>query len=271
MTKLNITQEIFERHCSSATNADNAVFDAITTELEVAEQYVADYLGLANYCCIPDHIMFLVERAVCLYAYLIAIPHLDLVLTPTGFGVVSTSNVVPASADRVNRLQTAVKAAYEDCIDGILELLRYESSWNNSDTAVQLFSSFFWNGKQLRKCGHPNAHRSDLDGMFPVIGLSEASLRDCIGDEVVNELLAAIRTATATSKQQQLIRLIEHYISADIGEALYYETERLRGSIVRFLLNNIADFPTFENSSAYKAIKSETYENKKDDSCFFFG
>ncbi len=270
MTKLNITQEIFEKHCSSATNADNAVFDAITTELEVAEQYVADYLGLSD-CTYSDSVMFFVGRAVCLYAYLVAIPHLDLVLTPTGFGVVSTSNVVPASADRVNRLQSAVKAAYEDSIDDALKLLRFEDKWNNSDTAVRLFSSFFWSGKQLRKCGRPNAHRSDLDGLFPIIGLSEGTLRDCIGDEIIDELLTAIRTAKCSSKQLLLVRLVEQYISADIGDALPYEVERLKGSIVRFLLNNLSEFPTFENSSAYRAIKSEFYENKNDDPCFFFG
>ena len=39
-----------------------------------------------------------------------ALPSLDLVLTPNGFGIVSNNNVAPASADRVNRLGDALIA-----------------------------------------------------------------------------------------------------------------------------------------------------------------
>lgn len=42
-----------------------------------------------------------VTKLVCLRTYQEQIPQLDLVLTPTGFGVVSNQNLAPASADRV--------------------------------------------------------------------------------------------------------------------------------------------------------------------------
>lgn len=42
-----------------------------------------------------------VIKLVCLRTYQEQIPQLDLVLTPTGFGVVSNQNLAPASADRV--------------------------------------------------------------------------------------------------------------------------------------------------------------------------
>ncbi|MBE6304050.1 MAG: hypothetical protein E7089_08965 [Bacteroidales bacterium] len=271
MNKLVITQEIFEKHISSATNADNAVFDAITSELAVAENFVADKLGLSIFEAIPERILFFYERAVCLYAYSIAIPHLDIVLTPTGFGVVSTSNVVPASADRVNRLLSAVCSAYDDTIDEIIDLLRYEKEWNDTDKAVELFSSFFWSGKQLRRCGFPNAHRSNFHDYLPAIDIYEAELRESIGDEIIDELLVAIRHAECSSEQRVLIRMIEQYIAASLGDALYYEMRTLKNSVIRYLLNNFAKFPTFASSSAYRAIKTEHYENQKDDTCFFFG
>ncbi len=271
MNKLIITREIFEKHVSSATNADNAVFDAVTSELEVAENFITEKLGLSVFDAIPDRILYFYERAVCLYAYSIAIPHLDLVLTPTGFGVVSTSNVVPASADRVHRLLSAVCAAYNDAIDEIIALLRYDDQWNDTEKAKELFSSFFWSGRQFRRCGYPNAHRSELMEHMPAIDISESELREAIGDEIIDELLTCIRRAEVSASQRVLIRMIEQYIIADIGEALYYEMRTLRNSIIRYLIKNIKEFPTFENSSAYRALKQEQYENKKDDPCFFFG
>lgn len=49
-----------------------------------------------------------------------AIPSLDLVLTPNGFGIVSTQNVVPASKDRIERLINSVEAQRDNAIDELL-------------------------------------------------------------------------------------------------------------------------------------------------------
>ena len=92
-----------------------------------------------------------------------------------------------------------------------------------------------------------------------------------IGDEIIDELLVAIRHAECSSEQRVLIRMIEQYIAASLGDALYYEMRTLKNSVIRYLLNNFAKFPTFASSSAYRAIKTEHYENQKDDTCFFFG
>lgn len=37
-----------------------------------------------------------------------AIPHLDVILTPNGFGIVSNSNIAPASKERVERLMASL-------------------------------------------------------------------------------------------------------------------------------------------------------------------
>ena len=162
MNRLKITQELFEKHCSSATNSNDTVFNAIEYGFSLSEQRIATLLGLDVFDELPGNILALFERAVCLDTYAEAIPHLDLVLTSTGFGIVSTSNVAPASADRVNRLSRTLLAAFEDTIDDILTLLRFESAWNETVTARSLISSVFWSGRQLRRYGFPLAHRSDL-------------------------------------------------------------------------------------------------------------
>ena len=46
MNKFVITQEIFEKHVSSATNADNAVFDAIEECAEHAIKFLNSFVGM---------------------------------------------------------------------------------------------------------------------------------------------------------------------------------------------------------------------------------
>ena len=62
-----------------------------------------------------------VTKLVCLRTYAEQIPELDLVLTPTGFGIVSNQNLAPASADRVKNLLQKVTNAYDDTYDRCLE------------------------------------------------------------------------------------------------------------------------------------------------------
>lgn len=271
MTELKITQEIFEKHCSSATNSNDSVFNAVEYGFSLSANRVANQLGLDVLAEIPPKILEHVERAVCLDAYADAIPHLDLVLTPTGFGVVSTSNVVPASADRVAKLHKQVSNALDDTLDDIISLLRFEEQWNCTDMAYSLFTSVLWSARQLRRCGFPLAHRSDLIALGPEISIAENGLREYIGDEVMDKLVAAIRTATLSSKQTMLLQLIERFIIAHAKGAAATDTTVLRNVVARYLIANITDFPEFSASSAYEALNIKTYENSKEDSCFFFG
>ncbi len=59
-------------------------------------------------------------RIITAQALMGAIPSLDLVLTPNGFGIVNTQNVVPASKDRIERLIASVEAMRDNAIDQIL-------------------------------------------------------------------------------------------------------------------------------------------------------
>ena len=61
-----------------------------------------------------------------------AIPSLDLVLTPNGFGVVSNQNIAPASKERVDRLIGSLADYRDDCIANLLLLLSRESDWLGS-------------------------------------------------------------------------------------------------------------------------------------------
>lgn len=59
---------------------------------------------------LPPELEEMAVRAVILRAVIHAVPALDLVVTPTGFGVVSADGLVPASKERIERLISTLSA-----------------------------------------------------------------------------------------------------------------------------------------------------------------
>lgn len=95
-----------------------------------------------------------------------AVPHLDLVLTPTGFGVVSNQNVAPASADRVERLRQQMLRQSMDAYEDVLSILREFEEWHTSpmcDAARHLF----WHSRFLRKFGETDPTLETLRRYYP--------------------------------------------------------------------------------------------------------
>ena len=66
-------------------------------------------------------------------AMLHAVPQLDLILTPNGFGIVSNQNVIPASKERIERLLLSLEKQRDDALAVILTLLPNAHHWTASE------------------------------------------------------------------------------------------------------------------------------------------
>ncbi|MGN1307089.1 MAG: DUF6712 family protein, partial [Faecousia sp.] len=103
------------------------------------------------------------RRAVYATAAYRALPTLDLVATPNGFGVVSNNNIAPASKERVAALRESLRQYKSDCKDQCLERIYKEIAVSQREvdppkvvvdnggkgcTANRLFTG----EEQLRKC-----------------------------------------------------------------------------------------------------------------------
>lgn len=58
-----------------------------------------------------------------------AIPSLDLILTPNGFGIVSNSNIAPASSERVTRLADSLESLRDKGIQILISKLAKDAAW----------------------------------------------------------------------------------------------------------------------------------------------
>lgn len=91
---------------------------------------------------LPPELEEMAVRAVILRAVIHAVPALDLVVTPTGFGVISSSNLVPASKERIERLVTSLSASLNDLVLLLQEKCIGCEVWRNSARGRWYSTSF---------------------------------------------------------------------------------------------------------------------------------
>ena len=77
------------------------------------------------------------------HAFLNAIPSLDLVLTPNGFGIVSNTNVVPASKERIERLVGSLETERDANLEQLLLRLASRNDWQQSSQGKYFAATLF--------------------------------------------------------------------------------------------------------------------------------
>lgn len=267
---LMIDKKTFEQVVLSATSSTAHVFDMLQPHLDVVVQNLnSELFGTFDYASV-DEIEAIAIRLVCLRTYYEQIPHLDLVLTPTGFGVVSNENVVPASPERVKALRQQVKDAYDDAYDEAVWAM-LGTDWVKTVSGQIHVNSLFITAKDLRTyAGMPNAHRSNLLERLVQIAEAEEYIRRTISAEFFEVLLGMIRS----NKINDVHFLLVSELKVAIGAWLSGSKNVFRmkvANVINRMENHIDDYPDYKNSEAYKVKHFEHYRNAKDDTTYFFG
>lgn len=105
--KIQISKDDFEQSILVATSSHSEVFESVRPHFYEAYNNIQKrFLGYVGEEALEtnERLSAAVVKAVCLTAFLGNVRHLDLVLTPTGFGVVANNEVSPASSARVEAL-----------------------------------------------------------------------------------------------------------------------------------------------------------------------
>ena len=275
---MEITKELFEKFCPVALSPDSQIFDAVSTRFDdniefIKSEVLTDELWEIIFGDEPVDYMYQlvnnVRKYVCVSAFLDTLPHLDLVLTETGFGIVSNGNVAPASSDRVERLQKRLLHDKDDAFEEILDAARRDYSWGNSANATRWISSLFWNRLHLRFFNINARTRSELIEKKVEIDSGEAWLKNLISPEFFEEMCEWERHNAENilgDRAMYLARLcVATYICRPESVSLQ------RRLLIGFLEEHPEEFTTYFSSAAYRANHFKPYENKKDDPCYFFG
>lgn len=276
----NVTKTDLEAVCPVGMKPDDSLAEQLrsffdTARLQMADLCSRELLSKVENLVDLDFPAETKEERLCQAAlrYVIArgfyeaVPHLDLVLTATGFGVVNNQNVAPASAERVERLRQQMLRQAMDYYEEALSVLREFEEWHSTpmcDAARRLF----WHSRFLRKFGETDPTLETLRRYYPKLLKGEAVLRRLISDAQFLLLVQEEAHATEDAMTLTALDLCRNLVATldNPREAVLH-----RDILLDFLDNNIDHFAAYRASSAYAANHFKHYENKRDDSCFFFG
>lgn len=99
------------------------------------------YLGPENF--LSEAHNELAIKIVVAKAFASAIPSLDVVVTPTGFGIISTSEMAPASKERIERLIESLNSYVEANISVLVDICCQYELWRTSPLGAYFCSTLF--------------------------------------------------------------------------------------------------------------------------------
>ena len=270
-----ITKAEFEAFLPVAKTPANqtGIYDMVSSRFEqdydtVINMYVGTYLSDSTR--MPEELRYNVKRLVSIMSFIGMFRELDLVLTPTGFGIVNNNNVAPASKERVDALFISLWKQHDTAREALLICLTKQSSWSETLQANLSIDTLCWTKSLVEQfAGIADPDHDTFIKTLAQIRLIEARMADKISFELKEELLAAIRSNSLTSVQQSLLRYIYMFIGYELKENHSGAKGRL-AQVINFLDGHLSDFPTYKNSQAYSLNNNRGYQNAQQDSTYFF-
>ena len=209
---------------------------------------------------------------VCLEAFVRSIRSLDLVLTATGFGIVNTASMAPASRARVDALMDDCRLRAAESLCAIIDKMTILSGWGETAQARQAIQCIFWNICSMKEF---TTLPYTADNWQKARGLSitaDAFLRKAISDDYMEVLLQKVRRASLDNADIIIIQKCNSFTGGFISGYEFDKTpnQRRLDDIVEHLERYPESYPVYTASETYKARHGERYRNRKEDPTFFF-
>ena len=252
-----------------------SLFDKVKVDIDLAENWVIETFVSTktfNTICgyVEDNpIKIITAKLIASEALRRAIPSLDLVLTPNGFGVVSNQNIAPASKERVDRLIGSLADYRDDCIANLLPLLSRESDWLGSVQASFFGVTMFPDLAITDQVKGTGSKWERYLSLRPNILDIEASLAE---EFFSPELMARLRNEVLRKTHTADLARVINAIRGQVVDLLNGGSIRIRDMID--VVNHIRCypdlFPEWHASETAKLFSPPIFKNKKESRGYFF-
>ena len=248
--------------------------------LETAEQWaidtfvpeaIFDEIAAADSFGPNERFRYPLEKLVACHAYMTAIPSLDLVLTPNGFGIVSNQNVVPASRERVDALITSLESQRDAAIEALILRLSSRADWQQSEPGKYFAATMF---PFLNLCRRL-AIREHLWDSYQQLHERLIKIENVLADTYFShEQMQVFRQhvitqcRTATNLESQIIHSLQSYelqllTDIQVSNQCYYD-------LVTIIREHSDVFLAWHSSSVADLYTPKTFQNKKKSSAYWF-
>ena len=238
-------------------SGEQTLYDKLQGDLQLSEAWLARTFGVVE--STPTACKVLATDA-----FLRAVPSLDLVLTPNGFGIVSNNTIAPASKDRVDRLLSSLESNRDYAIEQLLHELLQQPEWKETPQGRYFLSTLYQTPlslpAELRK-----QHALDVfQQTHAQLVLIEAELAEkFISREVYAKLRADIGNPDFADLVQPLQAIELQLLN---GKPLPYKQLI---ALVDYIRKSEL-FPEWQTSQTAELYKSHAFENKKDSPGYWF-
>lgn len=217
-----------------------------------------------------NNIKILCSRLVVADALRRAIPSLDIVLTPNGFGVVNTSNIAPASKPRVDRLVGSMLAHRDDCIAALLPEIVGASKWLASDRADFFGATLFPDLGIVDSLGSVQGSRWEkyLELRSQVIDLEASLAEEWFSPELMSALRSENLRGDLTGKRSEIVKQVKAQVVGYLRSGSF--NSRRLADIVNYIRLNTESFSEWHKSETAKLFAPPVFRNEKKASGYFF-
>ena len=267
-------------HVFATAEGEPTLFEILSPFIETAEQWAIDTF-------VPDAIFdeiaeddgfgpnerfrFPLEKLVACQGYMTAIPSLDLVLTPNGFGIVSNQNIVPASRERVDALINSLESQRDSAIEALILRLSSRTDWQQSAQGKYFGATMF---PLLNLCRRL-AIREHIWDSYQQLHERLIKIENVLADtyfsqEQMQVFRSQVIVQYSTSKpiEEQIIRSLQAYelqllTDIQVHPQCYYD-------LVTIIRERPDDFPAWHTSPVADLYTPKIFQNKKKSSAYWF-
>ena len=252
-----------------------SLFDKIKVDIDLAENWVIETFVSSktfNTICgyVEDNpIKIITAKLIASEALRRAIPSLDLVLTPNGFGVVSNQNIAPASKERVDRLIASLTDYRDECIGNLLPAIVGASQWLTSSQASFFGETLFPDLAITDQVKGTGSKWERYLALRPMILDIEASLAE---EFFSPELMVRLRNEVLRKTHTADLARVINAIRGQVVDLLNGGSIRMRDMID--VVNHIRRypnlFPEWHDSETAKLYAPPIFTNLKTNKGYWF-
>ena len=275
---LEITKTDFERAIPAAREPKGKIFDVMQDAIMNKVEVIADsILGGPGITAVEDignplydYLRSVVKRLACVSAFLEEMRGLDLVLTATGFGVVSSNDTVPASKMRVDALEGELRRKEQLLRSQLAHELFRVGGWSDTNQRRSMVETLFYHFDMLKQyAGISHPKPEDWSTNVPAMLAADSYLRKHIGYDYMEELLKQLTSNSLSESNYPVAVLCQKYIGAWIAQN-HQLKEELYMRLINRLEAALSLYPKYAESEAYRLNHFTPYENHAEDSTFHF-
>lgn len=250
-----IDNDFLQSHIPNAiitVEGEPSLLERLTPFIDSARVWLeSEYIGPGDY--FDQRTQSIALEVIFHKAFAEAIPSLDVTLTPTGFGVVSTEAVSPASKERVERLIKRHSEATENFLNLLMNRCHLYKEWRDSERGQYFCATFL---------SYPKDLRMQLFSTYDEMRSEALTVEKEMEERYLGTSLMSRLRDECNSTDHGELNLLQRYTVRAVRMAVYRRHEPLDQAlwrICRTLVNMLNAYPDLK--AIWQSEMGEYYEN----------